>query len=45
MASPTFVVDVSAQYDVKRAALDCYASQIFQPSFCGTSCIFTDDGK
>ena len=25
--APSFVVDVSAQYDVKRAALDCYRSQ------------------
>lgn len=26
-AAPSFVVDVSAQYDRKRAALDCHASQ------------------
>ena len=30
-ASPSFVVDVSAQYDTKRRALACHASQ-FRPS-------------
>ena len=30
-ATPSFVVDVTANYDAKRAALDCYTSQ-FQRS-------------
>ena len=30
-AAPSFVIDVSAHYDRKRQALDCYRSQ-FQPS-------------
>jgi bacillithiol biosynthesis deacetylase BshB1 len=31
MATPSFVVDVTAHYDIKRAALDCYVSQ-FTPT-------------
>jgi bacillithiol biosynthesis deacetylase BshB1 len=31
-ADPSFVVDVTAQYDQKRAALDCHASQFQAPS-------------
>ena len=31
-AEPSFVVDVSAQYDQKRAALDCHASQFQAPA-------------
>ena len=30
-ADPSFVVDVSAQYDQKRAALDCHATQFQAP--------------
>ena len=30
-AEPSFVVDVSAEYDQKRAALDCHASQFQAP--------------
>lgn len=35
-APASFVVDVSAYYDVKRRALDCYTSQ-FQPSAAGAA--------
>jgi bacillithiol biosynthesis deacetylase BshB1 len=31
-AEPSFVVDVSAQYDQKRAALDCHVSQFQTPA-------------
>ena len=31
-ATPSFVVDVSGQYDAKRAALDCYKSQFQRTS-------------
>lgn len=31
-AEPSFVVDVSAHYDTKRAALECHSSQFTRPS-------------
>jgi bacillithiol biosynthesis deacetylase BshB1 len=31
-ATPSFVVDVTAQYEVKRRALDCHASQFTPPA-------------
>jgi bacillithiol biosynthesis deacetylase BshB1 len=36
-AAPSFVVDVTAQYERKRAALDCHATQFRPPSESGTA--------
>lgn len=36
-ARPSFVVDVSAQYDIKRAALACHRSQFAPPSDASTA--------